>query len=561
MLASTSDARCGKGRHLTIGSYPRGAAADRVLSVDGLLAILEQVDPAGPFYQRAAALLDETLVRNPARIPAPTPRGPRRLLTIGMATHDDYDGVYFSVQAIRLYHPEVTERTEILVVDNHPGGPGAGPLKALDQHVAGNRYLPYERTQGTAVRDVVFREANADFVLCMDSHVLFRPGALAHLLDYLEARSGSLDLWQGPLLGDDLKVQVGHRFRPGLARRDVRSVGHGSAALPVRTAPSSRSRCRGWGCSAVGRPLGPVSTLACAASVARKATFTKKSAGQEGDRCACHSSAGCIGSTARSGRGTPCPWTTGCVTTSSRTTSWAGTPGPAIDHLGQEFGAERVGRAVERVAQELRGPFHFFDAIYCINLDRETGRWESVMRQSKALGIDHRVRRFAAIETPHSHHIGCALSHRAIVAEAQWLGLRNVLVLEDDVLFSRQTVDVLAQSLAELAGQSWSLLHLGGHRGGGALPVAPGGQFLQAARGLTGLHAVAYHCSAYARILAEVPATPTAMARLLRAHQGIDHYYALHLGGTSLVTWPSVASRPSLLPEENPAFELLSVTG
>ena len=559
MLASTSDARCGKGRHLTIGSYPRGAAADRVLSVDGLLAILEQVDPAGPFYQRAAALLDETLVRNPARIPAPTPRGPRRLLTIGMATHDDYDGVYFSVQAIRLYHPEVTERTEILVVDNHPGGPCAGPLKALDQHVAGYRYLPYERTQGTAVRDVVFREANADFVLCMDSHVLFRPGALARLLDYLEARSGSLDLWQGPLLGDDLKVQATH-FDPvwragmfGVWGMDPRGLGsdgpefeipmQGLGVFGCRQAawPGFNPRLRGFG---------------------GEEGYLHEKVRRAGGRSLCLPFLGWMHRFNR-------PFGPRyAVSVDDRVRNYllahdelGWDPGPAIDHLGQEFGAERVGRAVERVAQELRGPFHFFDAIYCINLDRETGRWESVMRQSKALGIDHRVRRFAAIETPHSHHIGCALSHRAIVAEAQWLGLRNVLVLEDDVLFSRQTVDVLAQSLAELAGQSWSLLHLGGHRGGGALPFAPGGQFLQAARGLTGLHAVAYHCSAYARILAEVPATPTAMARWLRAHQGIDHYYALHLGGTSLVTWPSVASRPSLLPEENPAFELLSVTG
>ena len=37
-----------------------------------------------------------------------------------VCTYDDYDGVYFSVQAIRLYHPEVTQHTEIVVLDNHP---------------------------------------------------------------------------------------------------------------------------------------------------------------------------------------------------------------------------------------------------------------------------------------------------------------------------------------------------------------------------------------------------------------------------------------------------------
>ena len=175
---------------------------------------------------------------------------------------------------------------------------------------------------------------------------------------------------------------------------------------------------------------------------------------------------------------------------------------------------------VDRVEQELRGPFHFFDAIYCINLDHETGRWESVMRQCKALGIDHRIRRFAAIDTPTSRGIGRALSHRAIVAEAKWQGLDNVLVLEDDVVFSRRTADVLAQSLAELREREWRLLSLGASCGDRAFPGASGDRFLQTAQGSMSLHAVAYHHTVYDQILTEVPATPTGMARWLQTHLG-----------------------------------------
>src|SRR5271170_5385806 len=82
-----------------------------------------------------------------------------RRLAIGMATYDDYDGVYFTVQAIRLFHPEIAAETEIIVVDNHPEGPCAGDLKALENWVEGYRYIPFNRLQGTAVRDVIFREA------------------------------------------------------------------------------------------------------------------------------------------------------------------------------------------------------------------------------------------------------------------------------------------------------------------------------------------------------------------------------------------------------------------
>ena len=38
-------------------------------------------------------------------------------LTIGMATFDDYHGVYFSIQALRMYHREIMNETEILIID------------------------------------------------------------------------------------------------------------------------------------------------------------------------------------------------------------------------------------------------------------------------------------------------------------------------------------------------------------------------------------------------------------------------------------------------------------
>ena len=37
-------------------------------------------------------------------------------LTVGMATYRDFDGVYFTIQALRLYHD--MEGVEVLVVDN-----------------------------------------------------------------------------------------------------------------------------------------------------------------------------------------------------------------------------------------------------------------------------------------------------------------------------------------------------------------------------------------------------------------------------------------------------------
>jgi hypothetical protein len=148
------------------------------------------------------------------RFPDPTPRRDGKAkLTVGMTSYDDYDGAYFSLQALRLYHPEVLEDVEFLLIDNHPDGVCSKPLKDLEGGIPNYRYVPKNSRHGTAVREFVFEEAAGEFVLCMDSHVFLVPGALRRLLQYLQANSETSDLLQGPLLGDDLKALSTH-FEP-----------------------------------------------------------------------------------------------------------------------------------------------------------------------------------------------------------------------------------------------------------------------------------------------------------------------------------------------------------
>ncbi|MCK5360785.1 MAG: glycosyltransferase, partial [Gammaproteobacteria bacterium] len=137
----------------------------------------------------------------------------KKKLTIGMATYDDYDGVYFSVQAIRMYHPEVTEQTEILVIDNNPSGPCAEDLRNLSSSIPGYRYMAVDEIRGTAVRDFVFREAKTEYVMCIDSHVFIEPGAISKLIDYFDDHPDTPDLLQGPLVYDDLK-SISTHFEP-----------------------------------------------------------------------------------------------------------------------------------------------------------------------------------------------------------------------------------------------------------------------------------------------------------------------------------------------------------
>ncbi|HWK79192.1 MAG TPA: glycosyltransferase family 2 protein, partial [Thermomicrobiales bacterium] len=131
-------------------------------------------------------------------------------LTIGMPTYNDFDGVFFTVQALRL--SQDLADTEILVVDNFGCDHTRAFIENCDSPAI--RYVRRTEITGTApAKDRVFREATGDAVLCCDSHILFAPDAIARLKAWWQERPGSLDLVQGPLLHDDL-VSVSTHFDP-----------------------------------------------------------------------------------------------------------------------------------------------------------------------------------------------------------------------------------------------------------------------------------------------------------------------------------------------------------
>ena len=91
-------------------------------------------------------------------------------LTIGMPTYNDFDGVYFTVQALRLYQD--LDDTELLVVDNY----GCEHTRDFVDGWAKVRYVLATDAVGTAAaKNRVFAEAQGEAVLCCDSHVLLAP--------------------------------------------------------------------------------------------------------------------------------------------------------------------------------------------------------------------------------------------------------------------------------------------------------------------------------------------------------------------------------------------------
>ncbi len=196
-------------------------------------------------------------------------------------------------------------------------------------------------------------------------------------------------------------------------------------------------------------------------------------------------------------------------------------------------------------------PFDYFDDIRCINLDSATERWQNMERRFQRLGIEGRVRRFSAVATPGNHHIGCALSHRRVLQEAEASGCRSVLVFEDDALFLDRSLDVLAAATAELAGIDWDLCYLGGCRWDGDLDPEPDCQHLDRARNVTCTHAIAYNGPVFPRLLQALPADVAGMALWVEEHHGIDQY--LRNIGKAVIVRPPVATQPVHLPYEDPA--------
>lgn len=115
------------------------------------------------------------------------------MITVGMATYGDWSGVYFTVQALRLYHPEVTE---ILIIDNKGDDELKQWAKYWGQGIV--RYIRFTDIAGTTQsRQKVFEKATKEYVFCVDSHVLIAPDSFS------KPFPAGDDLWHGPMMYDD----------------------------------------------------------------------------------------------------------------------------------------------------------------------------------------------------------------------------------------------------------------------------------------------------------------------------------------------------------------------
>ena len=88
-------------------------------------------------------------------------------LTVGMAVYQDFANLWSTVTALRMYHPEVLEQLDIVVVDNAPDTPDGERCKdfvenwvAKQPGLGQARYIPFGDFNSTAApRNHVFQVA------------------------------------------------------------------------------------------------------------------------------------------------------------------------------------------------------------------------------------------------------------------------------------------------------------------------------------------------------------------------------------------------------------------
>jgi predicted glycosyltransferase involved in capsule biosynthesis len=137
-----------------------------------------------------------------------------RKLTIGMSTYDDYDGVFFTIQALRLYQLQnLHNEVEFIVVDNNANSSHGRAVKNFIENWVNGKYIPFNAKVGTSSRNEIFKHATGIYTLCIDSHVLFEPNALDNLMEYYKLNPNTKNLVQGPLLYDGLN-SVSTHFKP-----------------------------------------------------------------------------------------------------------------------------------------------------------------------------------------------------------------------------------------------------------------------------------------------------------------------------------------------------------
>lgn len=123
------------------------------------------------------------------------------LLTIGMATYDDPQGVWWTLSSLRLHHVGIHDpRIELLVINDHPK-----ECQDLTNACAnaGARLINKSKNLGPAhAKNTIWEQATGQHVLMLDCHVLLGNGSIKYIIEAIKQDKIGKDMWVGPLVNE-----------------------------------------------------------------------------------------------------------------------------------------------------------------------------------------------------------------------------------------------------------------------------------------------------------------------------------------------------------------------
>ena len=454
-----------------------------------------------------------------------------RRLCVGMSTYDDFDGVWFTIQAIGMYQPEVLDDVSFLVIDNHPEGDAGQPLKALEAWLPNYRYVPFNGYRGTAVRDLVFREACADIVCCVDSHVLLQPGSLAHLLDWFSAHPGSKDLLQGPLLYDSLEPGATHLKptwgagmfgqwdrdarldQPDCEPFEIQMQGLGLFACRRDAWPGLNPRLRGFG---------------------GEEGYLHEKFRQRGGRVLCHPRLGWLHRFPRpSGVSYPNVWEDRVRNYHIAWSEIGWDLAPVRSHFGELLGPDvDVDAVMERAREQAQHPLNVFDGVFHLVGGAD---------QALPAGISWRLERLVPDDSLGPEHRRLAFWHEA-VSRAELRRYEHMLLLDGSSPDDPANPPPLSE-------QEWDLCLLPTSEC--LLPASEASGMLALDPGVLSAMALAVHERAYKQLLADLPADQAGRDQFLAVLGSLDRYLVYNVAGG---TFTAITAIPDTLGSDQPVL-------
>ena len=125
-------------------------------------------------------------------------------------------------------------------------------------------------------------------------------------------------------------------------------------------------------------------------------------------------------------------------------------------------------------------PTEVFDRTYVINLVERKDRLREITDELQAHGMtfaDPKLRLLSATRCKEAHGFptaavrGCFLSHLALLLEAQADGMKNVLIMEDDLTISPNFSGYCHQLFQEAEQSSWDFIYFGHREDAAALTI------------------------------------------------------------------------------------------